>query len=113
MVYFNPNGAIQWATDAIQITSSDGIVYFKNAGYRQDIAPDESVTFSYAVNDCEDLPETFCLCQKRTLIEIGYSVQLIETGSWGNHFKLDNFSTCSAFQYLLRCEPYRIFAESR
>lgn len=89
MVYFNPNGAIQWTTDATQLTSSDGIAYFKNAGYRQDIAPDESVTFSYAVNDCEDLPETFYLCQKRTFIEAGYSVQLIENESWGNHFNGD------------------------
>ena len=34
MLYFTPNGNIQYVNNAIQVTDSDnGVTYFKNAGY--------------------------------------------------------------------------------
>ena len=46
MLYFDPNGEVQYTTDCQQLTTSDGISYFKNSGYNADVAPDSSVTFS-------------------------------------------------------------------
>lgn len=68
------------------MTTSDGISYFKNSGYNADVAPDSSVTFGYAVNDCEAVPESFTLCQKRETKTDGYTVSLNVNQSWGDSF---------------------------
>lgn len=86
MLYFDPNGEVQYTTDCQQLTTSDGISYFKNSGYNADVAPDSSVTFGYAVNDCEAVPESFTLCQKRETKTDGYTVSLNVNQSWGDSF---------------------------
>lgn len=86
MLYFDPNGEVQYTTDCQQLTTSDGISYFKNSGYNADVAPDSSVTFGYAVNDCEAVPESFTLCQKRGTKTDGYTVSLNVNQSWGDSF---------------------------
>jgi hypothetical protein len=85
MMYFDPNGEVQYATNAEQKTTSDGITYFKNSGYNADVAPDSSVTFGYAVNDCEDEPDFFTLCQTRVEKEDGYTVSLQVNQTWGDN----------------------------
>lgn len=86
ILYFDPNGEVQYTTDCQQLTTSDGISYFKNSGYNADVAPDSSVTFGYAVNDCEAVPESFTLCQKRETKTDGYTVSLNVNQSWGDSF---------------------------
>lgn len=86
MLYFDPNGEVQYTIDCQQLTTSDGISYFKNSGYNADVAPDSSVTFGYAVNDCEAVPESFTLCQKRETKTDGYTVSLNVNQSWGDSF---------------------------
>lgn len=81
MLYFDPNGEVQYTIDCQQLTTSDGISYFKNSGYNADVAPDSSVTFGYAVNDCEAVPESFTLCQKRETKTDGYTVVATTTST--------------------------------
>nr|MDE7365310.1 cellulose binding domain-containing protein [Ruminococcus sp.] len=85
MMYFDPNGEIQYINNAEQKTTSDGITYFKNGGYNADIAPSASVLFTYAVNDCEAVPTDFILCQTRKIIESDYTVSLQVNESWGEN----------------------------
>ncbi len=85
MMYFEPNGEIQYINHAEQKTTSNGITYFKNGGYNADIAPSASVSFTYAVNDCEAVPTDFILCQTRKTIESDYTVSLQVNESWGEN----------------------------
>ncbi|MCM1316427.1 MAG: dockerin type I domain-containing protein [Alistipes senegalensis] len=85
MMYFDPNGEIQYVNHAEQKTTSDGITYFKNGGYNTDIAPNASVSFTYAVNDCEAVPTDFILCQTRKTVESDYTVSLQVNESWGEN----------------------------
>ena len=86
MMYFDPNGDVQYTTNAEQKATADGITYFKNSGYNADVAPNSSVTFGYAVNGCEDAPDFFTLCQKRKTKTDGYAVSLNVNQSWGDSF---------------------------
>ena len=45
MLYFDPNGEIQYVNDAVQMTTTNGIGYIKNPGYNADIDPGASVEF--------------------------------------------------------------------
>ncbi|MDE6678116.1 MAG: cellulose binding domain-containing protein, partial [Ruminococcus sp.] len=85
MMYFNPNGEIQYVNHAEQKTTSAGITYFKNGGYNADIAPSASVSFNYAVNDCEAVPTDFILCQTRKTVASDYTVSLQVNDSWGEN----------------------------
>lgn len=86
MLYFTPNGDVTNVYDALQTDTSTGTTYFRNSGYNADIAPNASVTFAYTVDNCEDAPNSFTLCQARTTKESGYDVQLKVNESWGNSF---------------------------
>ena len=74
MLYFDPNGEIQYVNDAVQMTTTNGIGYIKNLGYNADIDPGASVEFHYAVNDCEEIPSDYKFCQSRMTKETGYDV---------------------------------------
>ncbi len=84
MLYFDPNGDIQYTTNAEQKTTSDGFAYFKNSGYNADINPNASVSFSYAINDCEETPDFFALCQTRAEKAEGYTLSLQVNQTWGD-----------------------------
>lgn len=86
MLYFDPKGDVQYVTNGSQVTSENGYIYFKNGGYNADIAPDKSITFGYAVENCEAIPEDFTLCQKRTEKESNYQVSLKVNETWGDSF---------------------------
>ncbi len=86
MLYFDPNGDIQYVNDATQAITSGGTAYIKNAGYNANVDANASVTFSYAVNDCEVAPDDFVLCQTRVEKESGYEVNLKVNESWGDSF---------------------------
>ncbi|MCM1228150.1 MAG: cellulose binding domain-containing protein [Clostridium sp.] len=86
MFYFDPKGDVQYVTNGSQVTSESGYIYFKNSGYNADIAPNKSITFGYAVENCEAIPEDFTLCQKRTEKESGYQVLLKVNQTWGDSF---------------------------
>lgn len=78
MLYFDPNGEIDnnnmWNVQTA--FSSGGTRYFTNAGYNSSILPNSSVSFGYLVNNCEEIPNSFIMCQKRTSNE-EYSVQVV------------------------------------
>lgn len=86
MLYFEPNGDIQYLNDATQAATNTGMVYIKNAGYNASIDANASVTFSYVVNDCEEAPDAFTLCQMRSEKESGYEVMIQVNQFWGNSF---------------------------
>lgn len=86
MLYFDPHGDIQYVNDATQAATSDGIAYIKNAGYNANIGANTSVTFSYAVNDCEEMPDDFTLCQTRVEKSSGFEVTLNVNEFWGDSF---------------------------
>lgn len=85
MLYFDPNGEIQYVNDAVQMTTTNGIGYIKNPGYNADIDPGASVEFHYAVNDCEEIPSDYKFCQSRMTKETGYDVSLKVNYTWGNN----------------------------
>lgn len=85
MLYFDPNGEIQYVNDAVQMTTTNGIGYIKNLGYNADIDPGASVEFHYAVNDCEEIPSDYKFCQSRMTKETGYDVSLKVNYTWGNN----------------------------
>lgn len=85
MLYFDPNGEIQYVNDAIQMTTTNGIGYIKNPGYNADIDPGASVEFRYAVNDCEEIPDDYKFCQSRMTKETGYDVSLKVNYTWGSN----------------------------
>lgn len=85
MLYFDPNGEIQYVNDAVQMTTTNGIEYIKNPGYNADIDPGASVEFRYAVNDCEEIPSDYKFCQSRMTKETGYDVSLKVNYTWGNN----------------------------
>ena len=60
-------------------------MYFKNNGYNADIAPSSAVTFTYAVNDCTEIPDYYALCQTRVEKTEGYDVSLSVGESWEIH----------------------------
>lgn len=86
MLYFEPNGDIQYVTNATEMTAENGKMYFKNNGYNADIAPSSAVTFTYAVNDCTEIPDYYALCQTRVEKTEGYDVSLSVGESWGDSF---------------------------
>ena len=87
MLYFDPNGEIDnnnmWNVQTA--FSSGGTRYFTNAGYNSSILPNSSVSFGYLVNNCEEIPNSFIMCQKRTSNE-EYSVQVVVDDAWDNNF---------------------------
>lgn len=85
MLYFDPNGEIQYVNDAVQMTTTNGIWYIKNPGYNADINPGASVEFRYAVNDCEEIPSDYKFCQSRMTKETGYDVSLKVNYTWGSN----------------------------
>ncbi|MGN0630824.1 MAG: cellulose binding domain-containing protein [Ruminococcus sp.] len=86
MLYFDPNGQVDSVWDAQQVYTSSGTAYFKNSGYNASVAPNASVAFSYTVENCESIPDSFTLCQTRTEKESGYEVTLQVNQSWGDSF---------------------------
>ena len=89
MLYFAPNGAVDpnniW--NACTATTESGITYFRNTGYNSAIQPNASVNFSYFVNDCTEIPESYVLCQKKAEASADkYSVSVVEYGNWDDHF---------------------------
>jgi len=85
MLYFDPNGEITGLFDAQQATTSYGTTYYRNSGYNADVAPNTSVTFSYTVDNCEEIPSDFTLCQTRADKTEGYSVSLRVNQTWGDN----------------------------
>ena len=88
MLYFTPNGNIQYVNNAIQVTDSDnGVTYFKNAGYNADISVGDSVTFSYAIDNCSAVPTDYEFVQSRENVPTNdYSVSLNVNETWGTNF---------------------------
>ena len=86
MLYFEPNGEITSMWDVQTALTSNNVTYFKNAGYNSTIAPNASVTFSYFVDNCESIPESYTLCQKRVEKSEGYNVEVVVDDSWGDGF---------------------------
>ncbi len=84
MLYFDPNGDIQYTTNVEERTTLNGFTYFKNSGYNANVNPNCSVSFSYAVNDCEAIPKDFILCQTRVDKVDGYDVSLKVNQTWGD-----------------------------
>lgn len=76
MLYFDPNGEITSKWNVETLLTSNDIMYFKNAGYNSTIAPDASVTFTYFVDNCKSIPDSYTLCQKRAEKSEGYSVDV-------------------------------------
>ncbi len=85
MLYFDPNGEITGLFDAQQATTSYGTTYYRNSGYNADVAPNASVTFSYTVDNCEEIPSDFTLCQTRSDKTEGYGVSLRVNQTWGDN----------------------------
>lgn len=86
MLYFDPNGEITSKWDVEMLLTSNDITYFKNAGYNSTIAPNASVTFNYFVDNCESIPDSYILCQKRAEKSEGYDVDVVVDSSWGESF---------------------------
>lgn len=95
MLYFTPNGNIQYVNNAVQITdNSNGVTYFKNAGYNADISVGDSVTFSYAVENCSAVPTDYEFVQSRESSPTSdYSVSLNVNETWGTNFNGEIFIT--------------------
>ncbi len=86
MLYFDPNGEIQYVTNASEMTADNGSMYFKSKDYNADIAPNSTVTFTYAVNNCTEIPDYYALCQSRIEKTAGYDVSINVNETWGNSF---------------------------
>ena len=88
MLYFTPNGDVQYVNNAVQVTDSDnGVTYFKNAGYNADISAGNSVTFSYAVDNCSAVPTDYEFVQSRESVPTSdYSVSLNVNETWETNF---------------------------
>lgn len=86
MLYFDPHGSVQYATDATIITADNGISYFKNNGYNANIESNKSVTFSYTVDNEESIPDNYVFCQTRVNKTEGYDVTLTVNQEWDNSF---------------------------
>lgn len=86
MLYFEPNGEITSMWDVQTALTSNNVTYFKNASYNSTIAPNASVTFSYFVDNCESIPDSYTLCQKRVEKSEGYNVEVVVDDSWGDGF---------------------------
>lgn len=89
MLYFDPNGQAYNPVNAQNKQTSAGTTYFKNSGYNATVNPNSSVSFSYMIDDCEDLPNEFTLCQTRVAKESGYQVSLQVNQTWGDSFNGD------------------------
>lgn len=88
MLYFTPNGDIQYVNNAVQVTNSNnGVTYFKNAGYNADIPVGGSVTFSYAVDNCSAEPSDYEFVQVRDGVPTSdFTVALNVNETWGSNF---------------------------
>lgn len=86
MLYFDPNGQVHDTVNVQEMQTSIGATYFKNSGYNSNISPNSSVSFSYMVDDCEAVPDSFTLCQTRAEKESGYQVSLQVNQTWDDSF---------------------------
>ena len=86
MLYFDPNGEVTSMWDVTTASTANNVTYFKNAGYNSTIVPNDSVTFSYFVDNCEAVPDSYTLCQKRVEKSEGYNVEVVVDNSWGEGF---------------------------
>ncbi len=86
MLYFNPNGEAYGFNGIREDYTATEIRFFRNAGYNDSLAPGESATFEYLVNDCEAVPEQFALCQTRAEKTGGFDASLISYSAWGSQF---------------------------
>lgn len=86
MLYFDPNGEVTSMWDVTTAFTANNVPYFKNAGYNSTIAPNDSVTFNYFVDNCESIPDSYTLCQKRVEKSEGYDVDVVVDSSWGEGF---------------------------
>ena len=87
MLYFDPHGNITNIWDAQTAVTSTNVTYFKNAGYNSTIEPETSVTFSYFIDGCVSIPDSYTLCQKRVeKASDGYSVEVVVDDSWDDVF---------------------------
>lgn len=85
MLYFDPNGDVTSIWDAQISYTTDEVPYFINSGYNSTIAPDSSVTFSYCVDDCEEIPSNFVLCNHRANKAEGYTATVVVDNTWGEN----------------------------
>lgn len=77
MLYFDPNDEIQYANGVSYVATTSGVSYFKNpSNYNANIAPNGTVTFTYAVNNCTNIPDVYTFVQSRQNMESGDSVNL-------------------------------------
>lgn len=86
MLYFDPNGEVTSMWDVTTAFTANNVPYFKNAGYNSTIAPNASVTFNYFVDNCESIPDSYTLCQKRAEKSEGYDVDVVVDSSWSEGF---------------------------
>lgn len=86
MLYFDPNGEVTSMWDVTTAFTANNVPYFKNAGYNSTITPNDSVTFNYFVDNCESIPDSYTLCQKRVEKSEGYDVDVVVDSSWGEGF---------------------------
>lgn len=86
MLYFDPNGQVHDTVNVQEMQTSIGTTYFKNSGYNSNINPNSSVSFSYMVDDCEAIPDSFTLCQTRAEKESGYQVSVQVNQTWDDSF---------------------------
>ncbi|MBQ6946051.1 MAG: cellulose binding domain-containing protein [Ruminococcus sp.] len=86
MLYFEPNGDIEYVIDAEKITAPDGSIYFKNMGYNADIEVGAEKKITYAIKNCTEVPEYFAFCQSRVEKTDGYTVSLSMGDTWEDSF---------------------------
>ena len=87
MLYFDPHGEMQYVYSADRVMANDSLWYIRNAGYNTNIAPNASVTFSYMVSDCTEIPSQYDFCMHRVEKTDGFTATLQQYENWGSRFR--------------------------
>ncbi len=86
MLEYDFNGDVVGIWNAVTAIDDNGSEYIKNAGHNAVIEPDSSAVFGYTLENAKGFPDSIVMCQKESIKESGYNVELRVIDEWNDNF---------------------------
>lgn len=86
MLEYDFNGDVVGIWNAVTAIDNNGSEYIKNAGHNAVIEPEGSAVFGYTLENANGFPDSIVMCQKESMKESGYNVELRVIDEWDDNF---------------------------
>ncbi len=86
MLEYDFNGDVVGIWNAVTAIDNNGSEYIKNAGHNAVIEPESSAVFGYTLENAKGFPNSIVMCQKESIKESGYNVELRVIDEWDDNF---------------------------